>query len=137
MKKALSCVISAVSIIAGVSVVSIPIAYANKEKIAVYEDAEMTREVEHIHSDYEINSNGQTYGIGDAEYVEDLPDLMSAMGDNGKLGYIYTSELLKTPSCPEEAVAYQKALENGEYTPRVLNVYASDGKTVIDTLTAT
>lgn len=135
MKKALSCIVSVASIIAGVSIVSIPVAYANRNKPAVYKDSEMTQEVEHTHSDYKINANGQTYGIGDAEYVEDLPDLMSAMGDNGKLGYVYTSDLLKTPSSPEEAVIYQQALENGEYTPRSINVYEADGKTVIDTLT--
>jgi len=137
MKKTLSCIISVASVIAGVSVISIPVAYANRSKSAVYKDTEMTQEVEHTHSVYKINSNGQTYGIGDAEYVEDLPDLMSAMGDNGKLGYVYTSDFLKTPSSPEEAIAYQNALENGKYTPRSINVYESDGKTVIDTLTET
>ena len=137
MKKVLSCIVSAVSIMAGVSVVAVPVAYANISKPAVYKDAEMTQEVEHTHSDYRVNANGQTYGIGDAEYVEDLPDLIAAMGDNGRLGYVYTSEFLKTPSSPEEAVAHQKALESGEYTPRVINVYESDGKTVVDTLTET
>lgn len=139
MKKTLSFVIPVVSIIVGISAVSIPVAaYANRDKLVAYKDAAMTQEVEHTHSDYKINANGQTYGIGDAEYIEDLPDLMSAMGDNGNLGYIYTSDLLNNkPSTPEEAVAYQKALESGEYTPRVINVYESDGKTVIDTLTET
>jgi len=136
MKKQLVIFFTA-SIVFCISVVSIPVAYANKNRSAVYKDAEMTQEVEHTHSEYKINSNGQTYGIGDAEYVEDLPDLISAMGDNGILGYIYTSELLKTPSSPKEAVAYQKKLDNGEYIPRTINVYESDGKTVIDTLTET
>lgn len=165
MKKMLSYVISAVSLLIGVTSVSLSIicantnkektvAYedsaimqevknenANKERIVMYYDADMTQEVEHNYPDYSINASGQTYGIGEANYVEDLPDLMAAIGDNGKEGYIYTSELLKTPSCPEEAVAQQKAKEkalaDGTYVPEVLNVYESDGVTVIDTLTET
>lgn len=137
MKKMLSCVISAVSLIAGISVISIPISYAKKENPAIYTDAEMTEKVEHTVTKYEVNKNGQTFGMSDTAYVEDLPDLISAMGDNGNLGYIYASELFKSPSSPEEALAYQNKLDNGEYTPRVINVYKSDGKTVIDTLTET
>lgn len=112
---------------------------ANKERIVMYSDADMTQEVEHNYPDYSVNANGQTYGIGgEANYVEDFPDLIAVRGDNGKSGYVYTSEFFKSPvSCPEEAVAYQKAVDNGEYTPKVLNVYESDGETIIDTFTET
>lgn len=163
MKKMLSYVVSAVSLLVGITAVSVPIVCANtnkentvayedsaiiqevenenadKERIVMYYDADMTQEVEHNYPDYSVNANGQTYGIGgEANYVEDFPDLIAVRGDNGKSGYVYTSEFFESPvSCPEEAVAYQKAVDNGEYTPKVLNVYESDGETVIDTFTET
>lgn len=61
---------------------------------------------------------------------------MAVIGDHGKQGYVYRDELLGTPpSSPEEAVEQQKSIENGTYTPKVYNVYESDGETIIDTLT--
>lgn len=138
MKKMLTCAISAVSLLAGVSAVSIPFAYAQKAEPIAYKDAAMTEVVEHTAVEYKVNANGQSYGIGaDAEYVEDLPDLVAAVGDNGVEGYVYTSELLKSPSNPTEALEYQRKIDSGEYVPAVINVYESDGKTVVDTLTET
>lgn len=138
MKKMLTCAISAASLLAGFSAVSIPLVYAQKAEPVAYKDAAMTEVVEHSAVEYKINANGQTYGIGAAaEYVADLPDLVAAVGDNGVEGYVYASELLKSPSNPTEALEYKRKIESGEYVPAVINVYESDGKTVIDTLTET
>lgn len=98
----------------------------------------MTEVVEHSAVEYKINANGQSYGIGaHAEYVSDLPDLVAAVGDNGVEGYVYASEFLKSPANPTGALEYKKKIESGEYVPAVINVYESDGKTVVDTLTET
>jgi len=62
--------------------------------------------------------------------------LISAIGDNGKSGYIYESDLLDDRvKAPAEAVAKMKAIKDGTYVPRKINVYAEDGVTVIDTIT--
>lgn len=137
MKKSFNFAVIAISLVAGFSAVSIPLVYAGKDSVVMYHDAEMTQPVEHTHSEYEVNENGQTYGIGDANYVEDLPDLQCAIGDNGIKGYIYTEDLLHkgAPKNPEEAVALMESKANGTYVPKVINVYESDGVTVIDTFT--
>ncbi|MDE6780522.1 MAG: hypothetical protein K2J40_03565 [Ruminococcus sp.] len=137
MKKSFNFAAIAISLAAGFSVVSIPLVYASKDSPVAYYDAEMTQPVEHIHSEYEVNENGQTYGIGDANYVEDLPDLQLAEGDNGIIGYVYTEDLLHkgAPKNPEEAVAQMEAMKNGTYVPIVMNVYEANGVTVIDTFT--
>ncbi|MBO5319823.1 MAG: hypothetical protein J6B01_08490 [Ruminococcus sp.] len=98
-------------------------------------------EIKHTDFNYPVNKNGQTYGsCADAVYIEDHPDLVSVVGNDGKVGYIYKEDMLgEDPSCPEEAVKMmeerKKAEENGTYTPKVCNVYASDGETIIDTFT--
>lgn len=137
MKKSLNFAVIAVSLVAGFSAVSIPFVYAGKDSVVMYHDAEMTQPVEHIYGEYEVNENGQTYGVGYANYVEDLPDLQRAEGDSGIIGYVYTEDLLHkgAPKNPEEAVAMMEAIENGTYVPKVINVYESDGVTVIDTFT--
>lgn len=139
MKKPFKMVAVALSLIAGVSAVSIPLAYAyaGKESVVMYYDEAMTQPVPHTHSEYEVNENGQTYGIGDANYVEDLPDLMCVIGDNGIKGYAYTEDFLYKGAAknPEEAVAQMEAKANGTYVPVVIDVYESDGVTVIDTFT--
>lgn len=141
MKKMLSYVISAVSLV-GITAVSVPIVCANKnkEKIVAYEDSSISERYDAMTKEVEcgVNANGQTYGILD-EY-EHSPDLIAVLGDNGKAGYVYTSEFFSpTASCPEEAVAQQKArdkaIADGTYVPRSINVYESDGETLIDTFT--
>lgn len=137
MKKSFSFAVIAISLVAGFSVVSIPLVYASKDSPVAYYDAEMTQPIEHVYGDYEVNENGQTYGVANANYVEDLPDLQPAVGDNGVKGYVYTYDLLYKGAAknPEEAVAQMEAKRNGTYVPIVMNVYESDGVTVIDTLT--
>lgn len=142
MKKTLSYAIAAASLLAGLSALSIPMVFADSSsgRIAAigYKDREMTIPIEYKIEKYSVNANGQTYGApGDSPYVEDLPDLMLVVGDNGKEGYVYKDEFLKHPETIEEIQAYMASLENGTYVPAVYNVYAADGVTVIDTFTET
>lgn len=63
-------------------------------------------------------------------------DLVAVLGDNGKVGYVRKSDLDgETPSCPEEAIRMQEEREKAGNPPRVINVYKTDGVTVIDTFT--
>ncbi|MDE7364194.1 MAG: hypothetical protein K2N27_04810, partial [Ruminococcus sp.] len=103
-----------------------------------YEDSSMSERYAAMTEEVEcgVNANGQTYGILD----DSTPDLIAVLGDNGKAGYVYATDFFTpSPSCPEEAVAYQKArdkaIADGTYVPRSINVYESDGETLIDTFT--
>ncbi len=86
---------------------------------------------------YEVNENGQTYGfIPDAASDDEFPDMIPAVGDNGKEGYVYVSDFHgDMPSSPEEAMKIRESMDNGTYKPRTINVYDIDGKTIIDTFT--
>ena len=103
----------------------------------IYLAPEHTVKAPHATVDYEINENGQTYGTTpDSVYLEDYPDLISVIGNNGKQGYIYKEDYIgDLPDSPEEAEKIAEAQHNGTDEPRTFNVYASDGKTVIDTFT--
>jgi len=82
---------------------------------------------------YLINENGNTYGSGaDAPSYEEMPDLIRAMGTNGKEGYVYFKDLQGfIPNNPEEAVAYMIELEKTGFPSRFIPLYTQDGKTVI------
>lgn len=86
--------------------------------------------VPHDNGEYPVNENGQTYGGGmDADYPEDMPDLIAVVGDNGVHGYIYAAETYgDAPRTPAEALRV-----SGE--KKIYNVYLSDGVTVVDTFT--
>lgn len=108
-------------------------AYASENTIIF---SEKTGHIYH-YAEYYVNADGKTIGtIPEAESEDKFPDLIPVVGDNGKAGYVYVSELNgDTPSSPEEAVKRHEAIANGTYEPRVINVYEADGKTVIDTFT--
>jgi len=76
---------------------------------------------------YKLNARGQTYGSGvGVSKISQEPDLMQAVGTNGKVGYVYSSELYGSqPKTPQQAVALDSQ------GPRTIPLYASDGKTVI------
>ena len=114
-----------------------PDGYTCIDPDGVYLDPEHTVKAPHVTGNYEINENGQTYGTTpDSVYLEDYPDLISVIGDNGKQGYIYKEDYIgDLPDSPEDAEKIAEAQHNGTYEPRTVNVYASDGKTVIDTFT--
>lgn len=114
-----------------------PEGYTCIDPDGTYLDSEHTVRAPHVHVGYQINENDQTYGTApDSVYPEDFPDLISVIGDNGKQGYIYKEDYFgDIAMSPEEAEKIAEAQHNGTYEPRTVNVYASDGKTVIDTFT--
>jgi hypothetical protein len=82
---------------------------------------------------YHKNANGQTYGSEmDVTSPADLPDLVAAYAESGKLGYVYAKDLHPElfgdgPTSPEQALADQAAAPK----TRVITVYAEDGTTKI------
>lgn len=79
---------------------------------------------------YPINEQGQTYGQGPYPAgTTQVPDLISATGENGVNGYVKATDLNSNVSTPEEAYAYQKSMEELGY--KSIPLYKSDGKTVI------
>ncbi|GIP37022.1 hypothetical protein J31TS4_03020 [Paenibacillus sp. J31TS4] len=81
---------------------------------------------------YPVNEQGQTYGQGPyPPGPSKEPDLIKAVGENGVVGYVKSSDLDPKVNSPEEAVAYQKSKEGqGGIT---IPLYEADGKTVIGT----
>ena len=76
---------------------------------------------------YQVNQSGQTYGKFVDPSVE--PDLISAIGIDGKNGYVLSSDLIGSdPATPEEAVKHQMEKEKGNQR---IPLYDKDGKTVI------
>ena len=114
-----------------------PDGYTCVDPDGTYLDPEHTIRAPHADVGYQINENDQTYGTApDSVYPEDYPDLISVIGDNGKQGYLYKEDYFgDIAMSPEEAVKITEAQRSGTYEPRTLNVYASDGKTVLDTFT--
>ncbi|MGG1660856.1 hypothetical protein [Brevibacillus sp. NRS-1366] len=81
-------------------------------------------------SNYPFNEQGQTYGpVPHSSKSTHLPDLISATGENGVVGYVKATDLDPKVSSPEEAIAYQKSIEAIGY--KSVPLYKSDGKTVI------
>ncbi len=138
MKRVLRCATSTLALIAGIAAVSVPMVYACKDNAVPSNEGNMTVPVDPV-VECSINAGGQTYGLAIAESIEDLPDLVAVVGDNGKTGYVYADELFDAPKTPDEATKYQEArqeaIDNGTYAPKVYDVYEADGKTVIDTFT--
>ena len=85
--------------------------------------------VNQVTTAWKINANGQTYGV---ENSQGAPDLIAAIANNGRQGYIEKSEL-DAVSCtdvasPAEALKCQQAHAG---TTTDIPVYDSDGTTVI------
>ncbi|ROZ88068.1 hypothetical protein [Gordonia sp. OPL2] len=77
------------------------------------------------------STNEQGESKGSAENIkreEDLPDLIEAIGVNGKTGFVKKNDLLADiPATPEQAAAA------ADPAPRTITVYAADGVTAVDT----
>lgn len=132
--------IAAISLLAGLAVATTAFAAAEKNETVVEEsmvyDAETDELVPYETPVYEVNEYGQTFGIIGNAMRCDYPDLIAVYGDNGKVGYAYPADLDgEQPSCPEEAAKMMEERAKNGNPPRVINVYDSDGRTVIDTFT--
>jgi len=69
-----------------------------------------------------VNENGDTYGVVNEQGE---PDLLAVVATNGRTGYAYADELRgPQASSPDEAATWAPA-------PRTVDVYESDGETVI------
>lgn len=91
---------------------------------------------------YPVNEQGQTYGssalayenlpeeVSALEAIDYMPDLVSAVGEDGTEGYIPKEDFLPSaiPSSPEEAIQMQN---NGTFDHEEVPLYASDGETVL------
>lgn len=135
-------IVTIVSLLAGFSIATTAFAVSERNEKTVDEsivyNAETNEPIPHVTVDYDVNENGETYGIEpDSPYMSDMPDFIPAIGDNGKQGYVRNSELIgEAPSSPEEAIRIQEERKANGNPPMVVNVYESDGVTVIDTLTS-
>ncbi|MBR5404920.1 MAG: hypothetical protein IK107_01350 [Oscillospiraceae bacterium] len=138
MKKLTKGAVMLFSLLAGFSVAAGAIVYAGSTLKPIPYDTE-GHAVPHEGNPNSVNANGQTYGTaGDKMYVEDIPELISVIGDHGIQGYITKSDFLHEDdgvTCPEEAAQFMEAKERGEIPVKVRTVYASDGVTVVDTFT--
>jgi len=79
---------------------------------------------------YPVNENGMSYGSGAGIDGHDPgPDLIAAIGTNGRCGFVRASDRDQGPPAdPEEALAYMADLDpDGRDVP----LYAQDGVTVI------
>src|SRR5699024_2307114 len=77
-------------------------------------NAEVQRHFEAKTVQNTTNERGQTLGsAAEAESLEDVPDLIAAYGDDGQIGYVYSSALM--------------SVDESTSVP----LYASDGTTVI------
>ena len=68
-----------------------------------------------------VNKAGQTYGCGDLD-----ADLISAVGINGKLGYVSDEELAPTHHTPEEAIEWMQKTGPGYIIP----LYDCEGEVI-------
>ena len=85
---------------------------------------------------YPVNAVGQSYGQIEIDVLPEFePDLILATATNGREGYIETAELDAITganvSSPEEAVAWQLEQDAASPKPTTINVYESDGSTVV------
>lgn len=76
-----------------------------------------------------VNNNGETFGS--LLFSSAVPDLVSAVGDNGIEGYVKFSDLDSsgTPSSPDDA------LNSMSSSDMHINLYAVDGMTILDQFT--
>ena len=109
---------------------------SNFHRTNLYDNAGNGTEVIGYHYFF-YNASGQTYGSSGVEGLKygDEPDLIACAGDNGLSGYILKTdndELNEPPESPDKIEEWKAAQAKKNHS---LNVYAVDGKTVIDTFT--
>ena len=79
-------------------------------------------------SSFPVNAAGQTYGSSaNVTSLSQEPTLVWVQATNGKLGYVYASQLYgPTPKNPQQAITWAST-----HYPKSIPVYAQNGKTVI------
>ena len=70
-----------------------------------------------------VNADGLTYGVANDRGT---PDLVAAIASNGKVGYVYSRDLIEPAPTSLQI--------GGASEPRTISVYTSDGHTVIGQL---
>jgi hypothetical protein len=87
-----------------------------------------------------VNDSGQTFGAGaDADTDAELPDLVLAIGDDGTVGYVASSNLTASPATPEEVL--QLPIDSSGAEPvhsepsRTVPLFDKDGVTSIGQFT--
>lgn len=82
---------------------------------------------------YPVNTDGLSYGSAMlASTPSQEPDLILAVGTNGKTGYVKYEDLYKDePKTPEEAIEKQEQMLRAGNTEKMIPLYEKDGKTVI------
>lgn len=115
-------------------------AVAEPKENVLYTDSQMTIEAVIEPAEYKVNSNNMTYGIASlASNSEELPDLISAVGNNGVNGYILKSDFnIGNPTSPEAVDEYmemKKKMKEQGINGFEVPLYAEDGVTVVDTFT--
>jgi hypothetical protein len=77
---------------------------------------------------YAINAQGLTYGSAASASLGDLPDLISAYDTNGRLGYIFTKEILAIiPNSYEDK--WKMASDKNNWNS--IHLYEIDGRTIV------
>ena len=78
------------------------------------------------------NKDGKSYGKVAQNIILNEPDLILAVGTNGKEGYIKKTDLYANePKTPEEAIRIQEDKITNNNLIRYIPLYEIDGKTVI------
>lgn len=85
---------------------------------------------------FPVNEAGQTFGSPDESVLpENWPDLILVQASNGAAGYVKKAVLDEVTganvSNPEEAVAWQEAMDKATWDTIEIPVYLSDGETVV------
>jgi len=83
---------------------------------------------------FPVNQNGQTYGpMGFVNTPGNEPDLISAVGEDAKEGYLKKQDMFgEQPNNPEEAMAYMERIEKEKAKGhKYIPLYSSDGETII------
>lgn len=81
---------------------------------------------------YQVNEAGQTYGQAPTVDGAEMPDLLSAWGNDGTLGYVLFSDLGMEPARSIDEIEEANRRSEEKYT---VPLYESDGKTIIGEFT--
>ena len=99
-----------------------------------YGDLAVPTVAELIEHGYPVNGRGETYGPGGFEEWLGEPDLLTALGKNGVIGYLRQSEADEVSGgnvhSPEEAIAWTEYVRTRG--PVEIPLYREDGETVVD-----